>query len=145
MPSNNTSSDDQLIQTLQEEVQTFEALYLKEQTKTYWMIGVSVILAIALVVSLVTGPSNDNSSSTTQQAPFANGGFFGGGQTLDIQNLFLSDGSVDTSRLAIFENVPSQIKPRLLEHIDGQIEDALRDGTISETLADALYDELNNL
>jgi len=148
MTKRQSSSNDKLIKTLEEEAETFESLYLGEKTKANRLIVVCAILAFSLLLVLVTSPfANEEGSTvtTTQQSPFTGGGSLGGGPSLDIQDLFSNDGSVDTDQLAVFKRIPAQFRSQLLSRIDNRIEDALRDDEITETQADALYDALNDL
>ena len=149
------SSDEILVQTLKQEVHIFESLYLKEQTKSYWLIGICAALTVALIFALATSPFADESDPEVlaAAAPIAAQAQFGGGLpggglgagTINVESFFLSDGSLDTQSLEVFEAVPEQFKSIFLDRVDDLIDDAVRDDQITAQQADELYNALSDL
>lgn len=130
---------------------TFEELYLKQKKKSSLLMIAVAVLAVATVGSAAWGFSK--SKASTQSAGnmstrnFDGQGPMGGGpgMEMDITQFFNSDGSVNTDQVKTFiDRMPSGTNSRFLERFEEQITQAVTDGKITQTQADALTKALES-
>lgn len=125
---------------------TFEELYLQQKKKSSLLMIAVAVLAITTVGSAAWGFSK---SSTSTQAPDGvatrgfNGqggmGMGGPGMQMDITQFFNSDGSVNEDQVkTMVSRLPSGASSQFLSRFEEQIDQAVTDGKITQTQADAL-------
>lgn len=123
---------------------SFEELYLQQKKKNSMLMVIVVVLAIATAGSLMWGlKSNSGTGSQRPPSGFQGGngqGFPGGGmRQMDFTKYFKDDGSVDTDAVNDFAGrLPSGAGSQFVDRIKDDINQAAKDGKITQTQADAL-------
>jgi len=136
--------------TKQQQSDEFEELYLKERKKSSVLLIATIVLALIASGSLIWAVSKgsntqDLPNGVTNQGVNGQGGLRGNGpgMTLDIKSFFKDDGSVDTDKVdEITSRMPSGASSRFTDMIKEQVDQAVKDGDITQEQADALNKEI---
>lgn len=123
----------------------FEELYLQQKRKSSILLAVTVVLAITTAGSLYWGFDRAKTNNSAQPpAGFENRGeqgFPNGGQMgrMDFTRFFNEDGSVKNTEVQnMVDRLPSGAGSQFLSRFKDNINQAAKDGKITQTQADAL-------
>jgi hypothetical protein len=124
----------------------FEELYLGQKKKSSILLAVTVVLAVTTVGSLYWGFNNTKKNNVAQPPAgfenrggqgFPNGGQMGG--QMDVTRFFNEDGSVKTAEVqSMVDRLPSGAGSQFLSRLKDNIDQAAKDGKITQAQADAL-------
>lgn len=122
----------------------FEELYLQQKKKSSVLMIVTIVLVITTAGSLIWGFNKSGGNSMQPPAGFQGGsgqGMMSGGPTgqMDFTRFFNDDDTVNTEAIQdMIGRLPSGASSQFLERFTESINQAAKDGKITQSQADAL-------